>query len=142
MSCGERRAFAPGETTIVFSPFALTAIIANPVARSSSKAICISYDTHIKYRLTHAQICTILPYSIRGKEAGVQVKNAATKEDLKKRLRRIEGQVRGVEKMVDDDRDCHEIIQQLAAIRAAVQQASLLVVRSYASQCLLEVHDG
>ncbi|HLE26577.1 MAG TPA: metal-sensitive transcriptional regulator [Anaerolineales bacterium] len=72
----------------------------------------------------------------------MQVKNAATKEDLKKRLRRIEGQVRGVEKMVDDDRDCHEIIQQLAAIRAAVQQASLLVVRSYASQCLLEVHDG
>ena len=72
----------------------------------------------------------------------MQVKNAATKEELKKRLRRIEGQVRGVEKMLDDDRDCHEIIQQLAAIKAAVNQASLLVVRSYASQCLLDVPEG
>ncbi len=72
----------------------------------------------------------------------MQVKNATTKEDLKKRLRRIEGQVRGVEKMLEDDRDCHEIIQQLAAIKAAVNQSSLLVVRSYASQCLLEVHEG
>ena len=72
----------------------------------------------------------------------MQVKNAVAKDDVKKRLRRIEGQVRGVEKMVDDDRDCHEIIQQLAAIRAAVQQASLLVVRSYAAQCLFEPHPG
>lgn len=72
----------------------------------------------------------------------MQVKNAATKEELQKRLRRIEGQVRGVEKMLEADRDCHEIIQQLSAIKAAVNQASLLVVRSYASQCLLEVHEG
>ena len=67
----------------------------------------------------------------------MQVKSATTKDELKKRLRRIEGQVRGVEKMLDADRDCHEIIQQLAAIKSAVQQASLLVVRSYAAQCLL-----
>ena len=72
----------------------------------------------------------------------MRVKNEAAKEDIKKRLSRIEGQVRGVARMVDDDRDCHEIIQQLAAIRSAVQQVSLVVVRSYASQCLLEPHEG
>jgi DNA-binding FrmR family transcriptional regulator len=72
----------------------------------------------------------------------MQVKNTATKGDIKKRLSRIEGQVRGVAKMVDDDRDCHEIVQQLAAIRSAVQQVSLVVVRSYAAQCLLEPHEG
>lgn len=72
----------------------------------------------------------------------MQVKNEATKEELKKRLRRVEGQVRGVEKMLEDNRDCHEVMQQLAAIKAAVHQASLLVVRAYASQCLLEVHEG
>jgi DNA-binding FrmR family transcriptional regulator len=44
--------------------------------------------------------------------------------------------------MLDDDRDCHEIIQQLAAIKSAVHQASLVVVRSYAAQCLLEPHAG
>jgi DNA-binding FrmR family transcriptional regulator len=72
----------------------------------------------------------------------MQVKSTVTKADLKKRLSRIEGQVRGVGKMVDEDRDCHEIIQQLAAIKSAVHQASLLVVRSYASQCLLQPRAG
>ncbi len=58
------------------------------------------------------------------------------KEALRKRLRRLEGQVRGVNKMLDEDRSCQEIIQQLAAIRAAAHQASLLVVRAYATECL------
>jgi DNA-binding FrmR family transcriptional regulator len=64
--------------------------------------------------------------------------NKVSKEDLSKRLRRIEGQVRGVAKMVEEDRDCREIIQQLAAIRSATNQVSLAVARSYASQCLCE----
>jgi len=72
----------------------------------------------------------------------VQVKNTDTREDLKRRLRRIEGQVRGVEKMLDGDRDCRELLQQLAAIRSAVQQASQVVARSYACQCLEEPETG
>jgi CsoR family transcriptional regulator, copper-sensing transcriptional repressor len=67
---------------------------------------------------------------------------AGSKEDLTKRLRRIEGQVRGVAKMVEEDRGCLELIQQLAAIRAATHQVSLLIVRSYASQCLTEPLEG
>lgn len=61
-----------------------------------------------------------------------------TKDELKKRLVRIEGQVRGVARMLEDERDCQEIIQQLSAIRSAVQQVSLTVARSYAWQCLSE----
>lgn len=59
-------------------------------------------------------------------------------EDVKRRLRRIEGQVRGVHKMVDEGRSCQEILQQLVAIRSAVQQASVTVARSYACDCLAE----
>ena len=59
------------------------------------------------------------------------------KEELRKRLRRLEGQVRGVNKMLDEERSCQEIIQQLSAIRAAAHQASLLVVRAYANECLV-----
>lgn len=66
------------------------------------------------------------------------VNSRASKDDLSKRLRRIEGQVRGVAKMVEEDRDCREIIQQLAAIRSATHQVSQLVARTYASQCLCE----
>lgn len=72
----------------------------------------------------------------------MKVQVYATKDELKKRLRRIEGQVRGVQKMLDDDRDCHEIIQQLAAIRSAVQGASLMFMRQYASDCLMDVDNA
>ena len=68
----------------------------------------------------------------------MKVQTTATKEELQKRLRRIEGQVRGVQKMLDEDRDCHEIIQQLAAIRSAVQGASVIFMKQYASDCLVD----
>ena len=67
----------------------------------------------------------------------MKVEETATKEELQRRLKRIEGQVRGVQRMLDEDRDCHEIVQQLAAIRAAVQNASLVFMRQYASDCLM-----
>jgi len=63
------------------------------------------------------------------------------KADLLKRLRRLEGQVRGVQKMLDEDRDCAEILQQLAAIRSATHQTSLVVVRAHAATCLLKSGD-
>lgn len=64
------------------------------------------------------------------------------KTDLGKRLRRLEGQVRGVQKMLDEDRDCQEIVQQLAAVRSAAHQASLILVRSYAAECLISDSRG
>ena len=57
-------------------------------------------------------------------------------EKLENRLARIEGQVRGVRRMVEEKRDCQDILQQLAAVRSAVRQASLVLVRSYACECL------
>ena len=67
--------------------------------------------------------------------------SAAVKDDMLKRLRRIEGQVRGVQKMIEEDRECNDVIQQLAAIRSAVHQANLALVRDYACRCLLEADD-
>jgi CsoR family transcriptional regulator, copper-sensing transcriptional repressor len=64
------------------------------------------------------------------------------KEDIQKRLRRIEGQVRGVQKMLDDGRECREIIQQLTAIRSAVQNASALYIQAYTKQCLRDDLEG
>ena len=58
------------------------------------------------------------------------------KAELGLRLRRVEGQVRGVSRMVEEDRDCTEILQQMNAIRAAVYQASIMVARAYAARCL------
>jgi DNA-binding FrmR family transcriptional regulator len=59
-------------------------------------------------------------------------------DDLQKRLRRIEGQVRGVQRMLGEERDCREIVQQLNAIDAAVRNAAHFFLRAYARDCLLE----
>ncbi len=62
--------------------------------------------------------------------------SAAASAELSDRLKRIEGQVRGIQRMVADGRDCRAILNQLTAVRAAAYQVSLLLVRDYAMQCL------
>ena len=64
--------------------------------------------------------------------------SSEVKADLTRRLKRLEGQVRGVQRMLEEDRDCREIIQQLAAIRSATHQASLVVIREHAAACLFK----
>lgn len=71
----------------------------------------------------------------------MKVQSAAINEDMGKRLRRIEGQVRGIQKMLEDDRECHEIVQQMSAIRAAVHKATLFYLRGYARDCLGQAHE-
>jgi DNA-binding FrmR family transcriptional regulator len=59
------------------------------------------------------------------------------KKDVVRRLRRIEGQVRGIQRMVQEDRECREIMQQMNAIDAAMRNARRLLVRAYARECLV-----
>ncbi len=63
------------------------------------------------------------------------------KEILILRLRKIEGQVHGVQQMLDDERDCKEIMQQIAAIRSAVQSFSRTFLQEYATACLLALDE-
>ena len=72
----------------------------------------------------------------------MELQSPEVKADLVARLHRIEGQVRGVEKMVQDERDCGAILQQMAAIRSAVHHASLVLARAYAERCMLEPTQG
>lgn len=58
------------------------------------------------------------------------------KASLMHRLRRLEGQVRGVQRMVEECRGCHEIIAQLAAIRSAVDQVGLILLADQMHRCL------
>jgi len=67
----------------------------------------------------------------------MKIQNEASKQQLMIRLRRIEGQVRGVQNMLNEERECREILQQLAAIRSAVQSTSSAFLEQYASDCLL-----
>ena len=58
-----------------------------------------------------------------------------SQEMLLKRLRRIEGQVRGIEKMVIDGRDCESLVTQLAAVRSAIESVGAQVLNNYMKLC-------
>jgi DNA-binding FrmR family transcriptional regulator len=66
----------------------------------------------------------------------------ATKEQLNKRLARIEGQVRGVSRMVDEDRYCIDVLTQISAIQAALDKVALGLLDGHARHCLLGEGDG
>ena len=56
--------------------------------------------------------------------------------DLTRRLRRVEGQIRGVQQMLADGRDCRDIVTQLSAASKALDQAGFLLVASGLTWCL------
>ena len=62
--------------------------------------------------------------------------SAGTRADVLLRLRRIEGQVRGIQRMVEEDRDCRDVVVQLAAVKASVASLNTLVAETYAQECL------
>jgi DNA-binding FrmR family transcriptional regulator len=65
---------------------------------------------------------------------------SATKEQLSKRLARIEGQVRGIERMVDEDRYCIDVITQISAVQAALDKVALALLDGHARHCVIEGH--
>ncbi len=62
---------------------------------------------------------------------------SANKEALLKRLARVEGQVRGVERMVEEDRYCIDVLTQISAIRAALDKVALGLLDDHARHCLV-----
>ena len=62
---------------------------------------------------------------------------SATKEQLMARLKRIEGQVRGIEGMVDDERYCIDVLTQIGAVQAALDKVSLGLLDDHAKHCVI-----
>jgi DNA-binding FrmR family transcriptional regulator len=65
---------------------------------------------------------------------------AAMRKDIKasslRRLQRIEGQVRGLARMVDEDRYCIDIVTQISAVRAALRRAEEEILRDHVAHCV------
>ena len=61
----------------------------------------------------------------------------ATKEQLKDRLARIEGQVRGVARMVEEDRYCIDVLTQISAVQAALDKVALGLMDDHARHCVV-----
>ena len=69
----------------------------------------------------------------------MRLDNTDKKKKLLQRLRRIEGQIRGIQAMVVDERNCTEILQQFSAASSALKSTSRVFFQDYASMCLAEM---
>ena len=57
------------------------------------------------------------------------------------RLRRVEGQIRGLQRMIEEERNCEDVITQITAASAALNKAALLIMREHLSKCLQDVDE-
>jgi DNA-binding FrmR family transcriptional regulator len=65
----------------------------------------------------------------------IMADEAISKEALLKRLRMVEGQIRGIQKMIESQRECESVITQLAAVRSAIEGVGGLILRNYMKIC-------
>ncbi|MEU6743981.1 metal-sensitive transcriptional regulator [Streptosporangium sandarakinum] len=62
----------------------------------------------------------------------------STKQDHLRRLRRIEGQTRGLQRMVDDDKYCIDVLTQVSAVTSALQSFALSLLEEHLAHCVAE----
>ena len=67
---------------------------------------------------------------------------SATKDQLQKRLHRIEGQIRGIERMVEEDRYCIDVLTQISAVQAALDKVALGLMDQHAHHCIIDKDSG
>ena len=65
-----------------------------------------------------------------------------SRDVVRKRLKRIEGQIRGIEKMITNDRDCVSIVIQLAAVRSGIEGIGALVLNNCMKLCFYKGADA
>jgi DNA-binding FrmR family transcriptional regulator len=80
--------------------------------------------------------------SVEGKTVENEEKNEVSKDMLLRRLKRIEGQLRGIQKMIAEDRDCVSIVMQLAAARSGVEGVGALVLNNCMKLCFYKGPDA
>lgn len=65
----------------------------------------------------------------------------SSKDDILKRLRRIEGQIKGIHRMIDDEQCCNDVLIQVAAVKAAISKVGGLVLENYSKECIRKAID-
>ncbi|MFO8061061.1 MAG: metal-sensitive transcriptional regulator [Bacillota bacterium] len=73
---------------------------------------------------------------------GTTERDERKKRELRNRIRRIEGQVRGVERMISEDRYCVDILRQLAAVRSALHSLAMVILSDHVQGCVADAIRG
>jgi len=73
--------------------------------------------------------------------ASISDLSASQRQDLTNRLKKIEGQARGIQKMIDDGRDCMAVMDQMSSIKSAVASLNGEMLEAFALHCLSHPED-
>ena len=68
--------------------------------------------------------------------------DAATRNDIIQRLKRIEGQARGIQRMMEEERDCQDVLHQIAAMRAATHALNMQLLQEFVLHCMQHTDDA
>lgn len=74
--------------------------------------------------------------NIPGRGMEVLIVAGCNKENVIQRLKKIEGQVKGIQRMLDNDKCCVDVLIQIAAIRAAINKVGILIFENHTRECL------
>lgn len=68
--------------------------------------------------------------------------NYASNEEIMKRLRRIEGQIKGIQRMVEEEKPCRDVLTQISAVRAATNKAGSIILEKYYKRSMADIASG
>jgi CsoR family transcriptional regulator, copper-sensing transcriptional repressor len=112
-----------------------------PCASLRSDIRCVAIYSHwVSTKLGRGHTTTVSETESRPRrrqEAGARP-YGGSREQVLRRLARMEGQVRGVARMIERDQDCVDVLQQTAALRAAVDSVSMLLMEDHVRGCVIE----
>jgi DNA-binding FrmR family transcriptional regulator len=67
-----------------------------------------------------------------------QVDNSEIKKNLLTRLKKIEGQIKGIQKMIESEKTCGDVLTQISATRAAINKVGVLLLEKYTKDCIMK----
>ena len=67
----------------------------------------------------------------------IENKDEDTKKDILRRLNKIEGQVKGIQRMIESEKQCGDVLTQISAVRAATNKVGILLLERYSKDCIL-----
>jgi DNA-binding FrmR family transcriptional regulator len=68
--------------------------------------------------------------------------NYASNEDILRRLRRIEGQIKGIQRMVEEEKPCRDVLTQVSAVRAATNKVGSAILEKYYRRSMVDIAAG
>ena len=79
-----------------------------------------------------------IPREGRDQKGGIEMAEQDTKKAVINRLRTIKGHIQGIENMVEEEKNCQDILLQVAAVKASLQKVGIVIMENHTQSCLMD----